>query len=76
MNEHDARCPTCNLAWWLFHPVAIAQTEAGPAKVRCIECKDVFLKPDWLQYESPEVRRWKRLEDHDVLVARGEAEPL
>jgi hypothetical protein len=28
------------------------------------------------QYESPEMRRRKRLEEHDVLVARGEAEPL
>lgn len=34
----NTRCPTCNMAWWLFPPAKID----GEEKVRCVECKDVF----------------------------------
>jgi hypothetical protein len=32
---------------------------------------------DWMSsVKSEELKRWTRLEDHEVLVARGEAEPF
>jgi len=48
----DPRCPSCLCAWWLFEPVRIQQ--AGPPKVRCIECKDVFDEPTWMALKSAE----------------------
>lgn len=33
----DSRCPTCNIAWWLFPPSKIADSDC-----RCVECKEMF----------------------------------
>lgn len=36
------RCPTCNRSWELFPPAKIS----GEMRVRCVECKDTFDRPD------------------------------
>lgn len=46
------------------------------ASRRFFGSKEMAHDPICPQYKSAEVQRYKRLEDHDVLVARGEAEPL